>query len=69
MVFSQNHLKLDPLGCPLIISAAVCLLLAFQWDGKSEAWNAHDNKAPRCISVDYGALHFDEPGEEEIFLP
>lgn len=40
MTLSQKLIKLDPLGCVFIISAVVCILLAFQWGGQSLPWNS-----------------------------
>lgn len=31
---------MDPLGCIFIMSAVVCILLAFQWGGQAEPWNS-----------------------------
>lgn len=40
MKLSQKLLQLDPLGCLFVMSAAVCLLLAFQWGGQTRAWSS-----------------------------
>lgn len=40
MTLSQKLLKMDPLGCIFIMSAVVCILLAFQWGGQSLPWNS-----------------------------
>lgn len=37
---TEMLLKLDPLGCLFIMSATVCILLAFQWGGQSMPWNS-----------------------------
>lgn len=36
----QKLWKLDPVGAILIISAVVCILLAFQWGGQPKSWDS-----------------------------
>lgn len=72
MTLSQKLLMLDPLGCLFIMSAAVCLLLAFQWGGQSKAWNS-----PTVIGLLVAfplilglfALAQRKQGEDAIFPP